>query len=122
MPGWLKTLLIMQKQQQQQQQHLDPHQRPPQAIRAVYKLYQKKKTPVDLDTDEHIIHLTSASHASLPSNVHVVRELMVHDLMPVFRTFAASDMNVELQHHDSASTIAVYEHDDMPGKGHLLNS
>jgi alkylated DNA repair protein alkB family protein 1 len=102
------------------QPYLDPHQRPPQDIRAVYKTYQKKK-PADLDTDEHIIHLSSASAASLPSNMHVVRELMAQDLVPVFRAFTASDTNMHLHHDGSASSIAVLEHDDMPGKAHLLD-
>jgi hypothetical protein len=86
----------------------------------VYKTYQKKKA-ADLDTDEHIIHLSSASAASLPSSVHVVRELMAQDLVPVFRAFAASDTHMDLHYDGSASSsIAVLEHDDMPGKVHLF--
>jgi alkylated DNA repair protein alkB family protein 1 len=96
-------------------QHLDPHERPPERIRDVYKSYQKMK-PADLDTDNGLLNLTSLSHATLPDKVHVVRELDTEHLARVFRTFMGADIRSETQAQRATLPLAVYEHDDMPGK------
>ena len=96
-------------------QSLDPHQRPPDGIRAVYKKYQKMK-PAELDADINILDLRPDSHTALPEKVHVVKELQIQDLNDTFRTFIGENAGLEGQFDSSSSTIAVYEHDDMPGK------
>jgi alkylated DNA repair protein alkB family protein 1 len=91
-------------------QHLDPHERPPDGIRNVYKKYQKMKLQ-HLENDRHIVYLTRRMD-TLPDKVRIVRELNAEDLSEAFRGFAGSN---EPQHQGTTSSIAVYEHEDMPG-------
>lgn len=96
-------------------QGLDPHQRPPDTIRVVYKKYQKIKAK-DLDTDPDLIDLPQTSKDRLPQGVRVVRELEATGLAETFRVFAGADAKASDQPQDPASKIPIYEHEDMPGK------
>jgi hypothetical protein len=93
--------------------HLDPHERPPEGIRRVYKEYQKMK-PHDLERDGNILDLSDDLPASLQDRVRVVAEWRREDVLTAFRAFSgegARDL-------DSAATssVSVYEHEDMPGR------
>ncbi|KAH6442281.1 hypothetical protein HBI59_108860 [Parastagonospora nodorum] len=101
-------------------QGLDPHQRPPENIRNVYKKYQKMKAK-DLDIDADLVDLTQTSKDCLPGGVCVVRELDVADLTGTFRAFTGADACTDSQPQESASKISIYEHEDMPGL-HILPS
>jgi hypothetical protein len=94
--------------------HLDPHERPPDGIRNVYKKYQKMKLN-DLDLDGDIIDLSNDASASSSGRVRVVREYTAEDLTAIFQAFAGED-GVELQDTDIPRSIPVYEHEDMPGR------
>ncbi|EAT79378.2 hypothetical protein SNOG_13051 [Parastagonospora nodorum SN15] len=55
-------------------QGLDPHQRPPENIRNVYKKYQKMKAK-DLDTDADLVDLTQTSKDCLPEGIVCLKNL-----------------------------------------------
>lgn len=92
-------------------QDLDPHQRPPEGIRSVYKKYQKMKLK-ELDRDQGIIDVSSHESDLSSKRVRIVKSLAREDLASLYTTFAG-----ENREFDSPSTIPVYEHEDMPGKG-----
>jgi alkylated DNA repair protein alkB family protein 1 len=96
-------------------QHLDPHQRPPEGIRAVYKKYQKMGFS-DLEHDVDIIDLPGTPGMALPTKLHVARRIKTEDLAQAFQKFAGGSARESFQHQTSLASIAVYEHDDMPGK------
>ncbi|KAI4605090.1 hypothetical protein J4E83_010825, partial [Alternaria metachromatica] len=94
--------------------HLDPHERPPDSIRNVYKKYQKMKAK-DIDLDGDIIDLSSDAAASSNPKVRVVKEYTAEDLTAIFRSFAGDgEDGGKLQATDLARSIPVYEHEDMP--------
>jgi alkylated DNA repair protein alkB family protein 1 len=93
--------------------HLDPHERPPDGIRNVYKKYQKMKLK-DIDLDENIIDLTSDTSTSSDPKVRVVKLYTGEDLNAIFRSFAGE----ALQAADLPRSTPVYEHSDMPGRKH----
>jgi len=95
-------------------QHLDPHQRPPEGIRNVYKKYQKMK-PKDLEEDQNIVDLTVVQQDALPEKVRVIKNLEIDQLKDAFRTFAGNNASDQLQHRHFEPSIAFYEHEDMPG-------
>lgn len=92
---------------------LDPHQRPPESVRNVYKTYQKMKLH-DLDSDPGIVDLSSGLSADLSGKVRVVNEVESERLTASFRVFAGHDC--QPQSPEETSLIPVYEHEDMPGK------
>jgi hypothetical protein len=93
--------------------HLDPHERPPDGIRNIYKQYQKMKLG-DLELDSSIIDLSSHVPASLHSEVRVVAEWRREDVTAAFCAFSGE----EARDLDAAATslVPVYEHKDMPGR------
>ncbi|KAH7397185.1 oxidoreductase [Pyrenochaeta sp. MPI-SDFR-AT-0127] len=93
-------------------QHLDPHQRPPDGIRNIYKKYQKMKLK-ELDQDQEIIDLSSDASAQSNSKVHVVKEWKGNDLTASFRSFAGQDE--DLQDLNVPESVSAYEHEHMPG-------
>jgi len=95
--------------------HLDPHERPPDSIRNVYKKYQKMKAK-DIDLDGDIIDLSSDAAASSNPKVRVVKEYTAEDLTAIFRSFAGEDGGKLQQATDLPRSIPVYEHEDMPGR------
>ncbi|KNG47879.1 oxidoreductase domain-containing protein [Stemphylium lycopersici] len=100
--------------------HLDPHERPPDSIRNVYKKYQKMKLN-DLSKDQDIIDLSSSMSASSNSKMRVVREYAVEELTATFRAFAGEGAAADLGDMHIPASIPVYEHEDMPGL-HLIPS
>lgn len=92
--------------------HLDPHERPPDGIRNVYKKYQKMGL-AQLHQDTEIIDISSQETASLNNKVRVVEQHEAEQLTATFRAFAGQDM-VALD-PDLPSSMPVYEHEDMPG-------
>ncbi|CAE7213111.1 alkylated dna repair protein [Pyrenophora teres f. teres] len=93
--------------------HLDPHERPPDGIRNVYKKYQKMGLQ-QLNQDTEIIDIRDRATASSNSKLHVVKQHEVDQLTATFRAFAGQD--VVAQDLDLPSSIPVYEHEDMPGR------
>lgn len=93
--------------------HPDPHQRPPNGIRDVYKKYQKMK-PKDLDQDPDIIDLSKNTPTSAKGKVRIVDEWSSEDLTAAFRAFSGQDSQL---YAELPPRIPVYEHADMPGKG-----
>jgi alkylated DNA repair protein alkB family protein 1 len=96
-------------------QQLDPHQRPPDTVRSLYKKVQKTKAQ-ELPCDGHVIDLADTCRNALPKGVRVLREIETASLADAFCAFAGPDAGVDLQHHGPNSNIAVFEHHDMPGK------
>ena len=97
---------------------LDPHERPPDGIRNVYKKYQKMKLNA-LNNDPDIIDLAShdASASTTSTKVHVVKEYATKDLTAIFQAFAGQDVALDVI--TIPDSVPVYEHDDMPGREHL---
>ncbi|RMZ68682.1 Alpha-ketoglutarate-dependent dioxygenase abh1 [Pyrenophora seminiperda CCB06] len=97
--------------------HLDPHVRPPEGIRKVYKKYQKM-SPEQLNQDTDILDLSSPAAALLNKKVRLVKQYATEELTATFRTFAGDEDTVT-QEEDldlSSSSRPVYEHEDMPGR------
>ena len=94
---------------------LDPHERPPESIRNVYKKYQKMKLP-ELNKDQDIVDLSSNMSASSNSKMRVVREYVVEDLTAIFQAFAGEEGAADLGDMNIPASIPVYEHEDMPGR------
>lgn len=92
--------------------HLDPHQRPPDRIKDVYKKYQKMK-PKDLDQDLNIVDLPESLNTSAKDKFRIVDELNGHDLTAAFQAFSGQAGQT---YADLPPNIPVYEHADMPGK------
>jgi alkylated DNA repair protein alkB family protein 1 len=89
------------------QHQLDPHERPPERIRGVYKRYQKMK-PRDLDLDAGLVDPVQ--------DMRIVGHVETEHLAQVFRNFLGEDSS-ELSHDaEPSSELAIYEHHDMPGK------
>ena len=97
--------------------YLDPHERPPDGIRNVYKKYQKMALQ-QLNEDPGIIDMSSHATASSNSKVHVVKQHATEQLTATFRAFAGQELVA--QDLDLPSSTAVYEHEDMPGRIHGL--
>lgn len=95
--------------------HLDPHERPPDGIRNVYKKYQKMKLDA-LNHDQDIIDLSGEDAVGTATNskIHLVKEYSAKDLDPVFRNFAGQDVNLEDM--GIPASVPVFEHSDMPGR------
>jgi alkylated DNA repair protein alkB family protein 1 len=96
-------------------QHLDPHQRPPDSIRRIYKKYQKMKLQ-ELDLDDDIVDLSTEPHSPLLSKVRVVEHVEAEDLRAAFRAFAGDAIDGKPYEPDSIQTLPMYEHKDMPGR------
>ncbi|KAJ4407884.1 hypothetical protein N0V91_003549 [Didymella pomorum] len=90
---------------------MDPHQRPPDSVKDVYKKYQKIK-PKDLDQALDIVDLPDSIHTSAKDKVRIVGEWSGHDLTVAFRAFSGQDGQT---YADLPLRIPVYEHADMPG-------
>jgi alkylated DNA repair protein alkB family protein 1 len=95
--------------------HLDPHQRPPEGVRSVYKRYQKMK-PQDLHADSDIVDPVQHTHAGLASKLRVVKDTGTEQLSQAFRTFVGDDASKDFDHLEPSAGLAAYEHHDMPGK------
>ena len=95
--------------------HLDPHERPPDGIRNVYKKYQKMRLD-DLNRDQDIIDLSGENASGAVNNhkIHLVKEYSAKELDPIFRAFAGQD--VSLQDMDIPVSVPVFEHSDLPGR------
>jgi hypothetical protein len=93
-------------------EHLDPHQRPPDSVKEVYKKYQKMK-PKDLDRDLDIVDLPDSLHTSAKDQVRIVGEWSGHNLSAAFRAFSGRDGQI---YADLPPRTPVYEHADMPGR------
>ncbi|KAF3042753.1 hypothetical protein E8E12_009903 [Didymella heteroderae] len=91
--------------------NLDPHQRPPDDIKDVYKKYQKMK-PKDLDRDLDIVDLPDSLATSAKDKVRIVEDWSGHDLTAAFRAFSGQEGQM---YADLPPRIPVYEHVDMPG-------
>ncbi|KAF2847511.1 oxidoreductase domain-containing protein [Plenodomus tracheiphilus IPT5] len=98
---------------------LDPHQRPPVGIKAVYKKYQKMKLK-ELDQDSDIVDLPQDGELPSNSKIRVVRQIQREELRTAFQAFAGDDAP-PFEDVDQLSTIRVYEHEDMPGL-HIIPS
>lgn len=88
----------------------DPHQRPPEHMRNVYKKYQRIKSP-DLERDPAIVDLERDIGPPLPSKLRIVDQLDTQRLTATFRRFGGDNAEPA-----QASKIPVYEHEDMPGR------
>jgi alkylated DNA repair protein alkB family protein 1 len=98
-------------------ENFDPHQRPPDGIRNVYKKYQKMKLQ-DLKTDSNILDLSSGVPVGLESKIRVVKYVDADQLTTSFRAFAGGDYDGNSS--PVTENIAVYEHGDMPGRFQLI--
>jgi hypothetical protein len=96
-------------------EHLDPHQRPPDSIKNVYKKYQKIKLK-DLDQDLDIVDLPASLHTSAKDKVRIVEEWSGDNLTAAFRAFSGQDGQT---YTTLPARIPVYEHADMPGKAQM---
>jgi alkylated DNA repair protein alkB family protein 1 len=94
---------------------LDPHQRPPDSIRRVYKRYQKMRLQ-DLDADPAIVHLSGHLVADPHSKLRIIREIDADRLTSSFQAFVGNKIKLE-----ATSRAAVFEHKDMSGL-HMIPS
>lgn len=85
---------------------LDPHQRPPDGIRAVYKKYQKMRPP-ELSRDTGVV--TTEGPIS-NSKMTIVKDLDPGTLEYAFKDYLRGE---QLDYSDTP--VPVYEHADMPG-------
>ncbi|KAH9876428.1 hypothetical protein J1614_003559 [Plenodomus biglobosus] len=95
-------------------QHLDPHQRPPEGIKAVYKKYQKMKSK-ELNQDQDIVDIPQVGQLPPDSKIRVVREIETDTLHAAFKAFAGDDASPPIGHVQDLAAVHVYEHQDMPG-------
>ncbi|KAL6710133.1 hypothetical protein ACN47E_009924 [Coniothyrium glycines] len=95
---------------------LDPHERPPDSIRNIYKKYQKLKSKA-LDEDENIVDFEHETQALNGSKVRIVKHLESTHLQACFQKFAGEPF----QDFGPRKNMAVYEHADMPGL-HMIPS
>jgi hypothetical protein len=93
-------------------EHMDPHQRPPESIKNVYKKYQKMKLK-DLDRDPDILDLSNEPPTSAKSKLRVVEEWRGEDLTAIFRAFGGQDADMD---DEVPERVLVFEHEDMPGR------
>jgi len=101
-------------------QHLDPHERPPDHIRNVYKKYQKMKLR-DLDKDPDIIDFKRGLSEEQKRHIKVIKEWKPEELTPAFRAFEGIQEPSDSQGSLIDSPIVVYEHSDMPGIYHSFH-
>ncbi|KAH7119678.1 alkylated DNA repair protein AlkB [Dendryphion nanum] len=95
---------------------LDPHQRPPDSMRAIYKKYQKMQ-PGDLLNDIDIVDLGNHLSDIQKNKISPVRNLAPEELNRVFGSFTADNSG----HDYYTQPVPVYEHEDMPGL-HIIPS
>ncbi|ORY00176.1 oxidoreductase [Clohesyomyces aquaticus] len=95
---------------------LDPHERPPDSVRNVYKKYQKMK-PKDLDQDPELIAINPGSTVPHADGISLVAELDPARLHQVLHAFSPSTSDGVF----ADSPVPVFEHDDMPGL-HIIPS
>ena len=95
-------------------QRLDPHERPPDHIRNVYKKYQKMKLR-DLDKDPDIIDFKRELSDEQKRHIKAIKEHKPEELAPAFRAFEGIQEPTNSQGSLIDSPIFVYEHSDMPG-------
>jgi hypothetical protein len=74
----------------------------------------------DLVQNPEVVDLSSEPHAPLPPKVRRVQELDAEGLTASFRAFAGDGSKDGPQHVDVTSSVSMYEHEDIPGKYHLL--
>ena len=98
-------------------QHLDPHEKPPDHIRNVYKKYQKMKLR-DLGKDPDIIDFKRGLSDEQKRHIKVIKEHKPEELAPAFRAFEGIQEPIDSQGSLIDSPILVYEHSDMPGIYH----
>lgn len=109
--SWL-AWLASQKLLSSMHHQLDPHERPPDGIRAVYKKYQKmKRHELDQDDDMIDVPLDKDSPAAVDRKLRLVQEYAAIDLTATFRAFGGQAAPTTV----SSRVVAVYEHTDMPG-------
>ncbi|KAI8931515.1 hypothetical protein NX059_011175 [Plenodomus lindquistii] len=97
---------------------LDPYQRPPECIKAVYKKYQKMKSK-DLEHDPGIIDISENETTMSDSKLHIVRRIEAKELLTVLQSFAGDDAPFDTL--QNMTPVNVYEHEDMPGL-HIIPS
>jgi hypothetical protein len=90
---------------------LDPHERPPDHIRNVYKAYQKMK-PRELAIDPEIIDFSRGLSDKQQARIKVISKLDPEHLGRAFRDFDGTDTEKE---DELTTPVLVYEHSDMPG-------
>lgn len=90
--------------------HLDAHERPPEAIRNIYKKYQKMQREA-LALDRDIIDGPSEAPSGA---LRVVRRFDFEELRPTFDAFTGPSRPSD--HENLQDTVPVYEHPDIPGK------
>ncbi|KAL5441308.1 hypothetical protein PMIN06_009398 [Paraphaeosphaeria minitans] len=93
---------------------LDPHERPPELIRSVYKRYQRMKGD-DLEKDTAILdpERLRAGGVDSGNKLRVVDEWNHQHLTATFRRFGGD--HAASAPSPQTSRIPVYEHDDIPG-------
>ena len=101
-------------------QHLDPHEKPPDHIRNVYKKYQKMKLR-DLDKDPDIIDFKRGLSEEQKRNIKVIKEYKPEELASAFRAFEGIQEPTDSQGSLIDSPILVYEHSNMPGICHFFH-
>jgi alkylated DNA repair protein alkB homolog 1 len=95
-------------------QHLDPHQRPPDELRAAYKDFQRMK-PALRQGDTQILDFGRGLTEAQSQKIRVLYHLESDHLAHVFSEFEASRDGPNLSSRHS-SPVPVYEHADVPGR------
>jgi alkylated DNA repair protein alkB family protein 1 len=93
--------------------NLDPHARPPEAVRQLYKICQKIKAE-GLANDVEVLDLQRPDLKNDP-NIKQVRKLQQTELSAIFQKFVpTTDSSSWL--HVTSQECCIYEHLNMPGR------
>jgi alkylated DNA repair protein alkB homolog 1 len=88
---------------------LDPRAKPPEAIREVYKKYQKTK-PAALTQDENVVNISIDLSAHQRERLRVVRRYDRDRLVKILSTFDEKETSSY-----TPSKVTIYEHEDCQG-------
>lgn len=88
---------------------LNPHQKPPEHLRTLYKHYQKLN-PADFEKDPDLVDLSHGLDTRHTNMVHCLRTIATATLHEPLSWFGEKKMSDSL-----SSSVLVYEHAALPG-------
>ena len=97
---------------QTQIKSLNPHERPPDIIRQIYKSYQKLSLS-EIDSDKNIVDPQSLELDNLPSGIRHSQWMQGSDLQLAFNNFTNVDSCFDQNSHGS---IPVFTHQSVSGQ------
>lgn len=97
---------------------LDAHSKPPDHVRAVYKLFQKWKPGLQKSSqDAHLLDFRAPLPHDVEKRVKTVHRYEASELRSIFAQFiGSSEADFDGGAEPISSSFPVYEHEDCPGK------